>query len=145
MSLRERILDYLEKYPSVGLLRLALDLAPPDLQPGTKKWERFRREVEKVVRELGKLGLVEYKEDVGVVSLRDWLEAGWAYAGGAPPWALEGSADQNVSNVRNVSSNGSVRKREQKTASIIWFLSESGEGPDADVSDVSDVSSGGGP
>ena len=145
MSLRERILDYLEKYPSVGLLRLALDLAPPDPQPGTKKWERFREKVEEAVRELEKLGLVEYKEDVGVVNLRDWLEAGWAYAGGAPPWALEGSADQNVRNVQNVRSNGSVRKTKQKAADITRYLSESGEGPDADVSDVADVSSGGEP
>jgi hypothetical protein len=84
-------------------------------------------------------------EDFAVVNLRDWLEAGWAYAGGAPPWALEGSADQNVRNVQNVRSNGLVRKMKQKTADITRYFSESGESPDADVSDVSDVSSGGGP
>jgi hypothetical protein len=145
MSLRERILDYLSKYPSTGLLRLVFDLAPPSLRPGTKEWERFREGVERAVRELEKLGLVEYKEDVGVVNLRDWLEAGWAYAGGAPPWALEGSADRNVRGVQNVRSNGSVLKTKRKVADITRFLSEGGEGPDAGVSDVADVSSGGGP
>lgn len=145
MSLRRRIFDYLSKYPSVGLLRLVFDLAPPGLRPSTEEWERFRREVEKAVRELEKLGLVEYKEDVGVVNLRDWLESGWRYIGGNPPWALGGSANQNVRHIRNVRSNGSVRKMKQKGADITRYLSEGGEGPDAGVSDVADVSSGGGP
>jgi len=144
-SLRWRVLEYLSVYPSVGLLRLVFDLAPPALRPGTEEWERFRREVEKAARELAKLGLVEYKEDVGVVNLRDWLESGWRYIGGNPPWTLGGSANQNARNVRNVRSNGSVRKTKQKSAIIMWFLSESGENPDADVADVADVSSRGGP
>jgi hypothetical protein len=143
VSLRRRIFDYLSKYPSVGLLRLVFDLAPPGLRPGTEEWERFREEVEKAVRELEKLGFVEYKEP-GVVNLRDFRESGWAYAGGAPPWALEGSADRNVRGVQNVRSNGSVRKMKRKAADITRYLSEGGEGPDADVSDVADVSSGGG-
>jgi hypothetical protein len=144
VSLRRRIFEYLSKYPSVGLLRLVFDLAPPSLRPGTREWERFREEVEKAVRELEKLGLVKYAEP-GVVSLCDWLEAGWAYAGGAPPWALEGSAGQNVRNVQNVRSNGSVLKTKRKVADITRYLSEGGEGSDAGVSDVADVSSGGGP
>ena len=87
MSLRERILDYLEKYPSVGLLRLALDMAPPELLPGGGDWARHVEEVKRAVGELEKLGLVEYKEDVGVVNLRVFREVGWAYAGGSPGWA----------------------------------------------------------
>jgi hypothetical protein len=142
VSFRQRIFDYLSKYPSVGLLRLVFDLAPPGLRPGTREWERFREEVEKAVRELEKLGLVKYAEP-GVVNLCDWLESGWRYAGGAPPWTLEGSADQNVRDARNVCSNGSVRKAKQKAADITRYLSEGGEGPDAGVSDVADVSSGG--
>ena len=86
MSLRERILEYLSKYPSVGLYRLTLDLAPPDLQPSSSEWARRVEEVKKAVLELERLGLVVYGKDLEVVNLSAYLETGWGYAGGRPPW-----------------------------------------------------------
>jgi len=81
--------DYLVRYPSVGLLRLAIDV----LRSGDSRVARFRRalgivsslgveininnplfsrllaSVRTVVRALAKAGLVEYIEDLGVVNL----------------------------------------------------------------------------
>jgi hypothetical protein len=81
--------DYLVRYPSVGLLRLAIDV----LRSGDSRVVRFRRalgikstlgvevnindplfnrllaSVRGVVRALAKAGLVEYIEDLGVVNL----------------------------------------------------------------------------
>jgi hypothetical protein len=80
---------YLARYPSVGLLRLAIDV----LRSGDSRAARFRRAlginstldvevnindplfsrlltaVRAVVRALAKAGLVEYVEDLGVVNL----------------------------------------------------------------------------
>jgi len=81
--------DYLVRYPSVGLLRLVIDV----LRSGDARVARFRRalgigssldveisindqlfsrllaSVRGVVRALAKTGLVEYIEDLGVVNL----------------------------------------------------------------------------
>jgi len=81
--------DYLVRYPSVGLLRLVIDV----LRSGDSRVARFRRAlgiksslgveininnplfsrfliaVRGVVRALAKAGLVEYIEDLGVVNL----------------------------------------------------------------------------
>jgi hypothetical protein len=81
--------DYLVRYPSVGLLRLVIDV----LRSGDSRVVRFRRalginstldvevnindplfnrlltSVRGVVRALAKAGLVEYIEDLGVVNL----------------------------------------------------------------------------
>jgi hypothetical protein len=81
--------DYLVRYPSVGLLRLVIDV----LRSGDSRVARFRRalginstlgvevnindplfsrllaSVRGVVRALAKAGLVEYIEDLGVVNL----------------------------------------------------------------------------
>jgi len=81
--------EYLVRYPSVGLLRLAIDV----LRSGDARVARFRRalgivsslgveininnplfsrllaSVRTVVRALAKAGLVEYIEDLGVVNL----------------------------------------------------------------------------
>ena len=81
--------DYLVRYPSVGLLRLVIDV----LRSGDSRVARFRRAlgidsaldveisindplfnklltaVRTVVRALAKAGLVEYVEDLGVVNL----------------------------------------------------------------------------
>jgi hypothetical protein len=81
--------DYLVRYPSVGLLRLVVDV----LNSGDSRVARFRRalgikstlgvevnindplfsrllaSVRGVVRALAKAGLVEYIEDLGVVNL----------------------------------------------------------------------------
>ncbi len=81
--------DYLVRYPSVGLLRLAIDV----LNSGDSRVARFRRAlginsaldvevnindplfnrlytaVRGVVRALARAGLVEYIEDLGVVNL----------------------------------------------------------------------------
>jgi hypothetical protein len=81
--------DYLVRYPSVGLLRLVIDV----LKSGDARVARFRRalgigsslgveinindplfsrllaSVRGVVRALAKAGLVEYIEDLGVVNL----------------------------------------------------------------------------
>jgi hypothetical protein len=81
--------DYLVRYPSVGLLRLVIDV----LKSGDARVARFRRalginssidvevnindplfsrllaSVRGVVRALAKAGLIEYIEDLGVVNL----------------------------------------------------------------------------
>jgi hypothetical protein len=81
--------DYLVRYPSVGLVRLVIDV----LRSGDTRVVRFRRalgvgsslgvevninnplfnrlltSVRSVVRALAKAGLVEYIEDLGVVNL----------------------------------------------------------------------------
>jgi hypothetical protein len=81
--------DYLVRYPSVGLLRLVIDV----LKSGDSRVVRFRRalginstlgvevnindplfsrlltSVRSIVRALAKAGLVEYIEDLGVVNL----------------------------------------------------------------------------
>jgi hypothetical protein len=81
--------DYLVRYPSVGLLRLVIDV----LRSGDARVARFRRalgitstlrvevsindplftklltEVRGVVKALAKVGIVEYVEDLGVVNL----------------------------------------------------------------------------
>jgi len=81
--------DYLVRYPSVGLLRLVIDV----LRSGDSRVARFRRAlginstldvevninnplfnrlliaVRSVVRALAKTGVIEYVEDLGVVNL----------------------------------------------------------------------------
>jgi len=81
--------EYLVRYPSVGLLRLVIDV----LRSGDSRVARFRRalgvgssldvevnindplfsrllaSVRSIVRALAKAGLVEYIEDLGVVNL----------------------------------------------------------------------------
>jgi len=86
VSLRVRIAEYLRKYPSVGLLRLALDLAPAGLAPGSEGWQRHVEEVKRSVRDLAERGLASFNEELGVVNYRPFLEKGWGYAGGEPPW-----------------------------------------------------------
>jgi hypothetical protein len=122
VSLRSRTLEYLRKYPSVGVLRLALDLAPSELLPGTREWERFREEVERAVRELAGLGLVEYKDDIGVVNYKPFREAGWAYAGGSPPWvsrAEPGAAPEALAR---------ANRPKRKAATLESFLGGGGGG-----------------
>jgi hypothetical protein len=84
--------DYLVRYPSVGLLRLTVDV----LRSGDSRVVRFRRalgivsslnvevnindplflklltSVRDVVRALAKAGLVEYVEELGVVNLAEY-------------------------------------------------------------------------
>ena len=86
MSLRAKVAEYVRRYPSVGFLRLVLDLAPAGVTPGGEGWRKHVEEVERSVRELAKLGLVSFNEELGVVSYKPFLDKGWAYAGGEPPW-----------------------------------------------------------
>ena len=75
MELRERILKHLELYPSIGFLRLVEDLG---LNP---MLEEDKSLVYQAVRELEREGLVEFIEEMGVVSYVPWklglVEAGY--------------------------------------------------------------------
>jgi hypothetical protein len=131
VSLRSRILEYLRKYPSVGVLRLALDLAPSELLPGGGEWERHVGEVEKTVKELAGLGLVEYKDDIGVVNYKPFREAGWAFAGGNPPWIPRGEPAAVGANVGATPAAAGARKRrspKRRNAALDNFLGGNGGG-----------------
>ncbi|MCC6050914.1 MAG: hypothetical protein LM580_09420 [Thermofilum sp.] len=118
MSLRLRILEYLEKYPSVGSLRLVFDLAPPELMPGTREWERFREEVERAVRELEELGLVEYVEP-GIVNYKPFFEeVKWVRARGEPHPRAEAAPEAPRSEPTAVGAGRTKRK----TATLESFL-----------------------
>jgi hypothetical protein len=131
VSLRSRILEYLRKYPSVGVLRLALDLAPSELLPGGGEWEKHVEEVEKAVRELAGLGLVEYKDDIGGVNYKPFRETGWAYIGGSPPWVSQGEPAAVGANVGATPAAAGARGRrslKRKAATLEDFLGGNGGG-----------------
>ncbi|MEM2619565.1 MAG: hypothetical protein QW356_08855 [Candidatus Hadarchaeales archaeon] len=73
--MKERILQHLELYPSIGFLRLVGDLG---LDP---RAEQDKLRVYAVVKELEREGLVEFIEEIGVVNYVPWklglVEAGY--------------------------------------------------------------------
>lgn len=73
--MKERILKHLEMYPSIGLLRLVIDLG---LNPQREEDVSL---VYAAIKELERDGLVEFVEEVGVVNYLPWkfgfVEAGY--------------------------------------------------------------------
>lgn len=135
MGLRLRILEYLEKYPSVGSLRLVFDLAPPVLMPGTREWERFRMEVERAVRELEGLGFVEYVEP-GIVNYKPFFEeVEWVRARGEPQPRAEAAPEAPAQNQqllgrgeRPEPTAAGAGRRKRKAATLESFLGGGGGG-----------------